>query len=147
MQGEDHLCLFIINAIGIICIFVFALAGNFFVAVVAILLFKVFRALNEPVYTTWLTQNIDTKARATVLSMRGQVDAFGQIIGGPPVGSIGNIFSIRVAILASVALLSPVLMLYAYASRKIKQYKPERHRNLQGFKPLVILVILPSMEI
>ena len=114
--------LFVINAIGIICIFVFALAGNFFVAVVAILLFKVFRALNEPVYTTWLTQNIDAKVRATVISMRGQVDAFGQIIGGPPVGSIGNIFSIRAALLASGALLSPVLMLYAYASRKIKQH-------------------------
>jgi len=112
--------LFVINAIGIICIFVFALAGNFFVALGAILLFKVFRALNDPVYTTWLTQNIDAKVRATVISMRGQVDAFGQIIGGPPVGTIGNIFSIRAALLASGALLSPVLLLYIYAAQKIK---------------------------
>ena len=110
--------LFVINALGIACIFVFALVGNFFVAVVAILLFKVFRALNDPVYTTWLTQNVEAKVRATVISMRGQIDAFGQIVGGPPVGYIGSSFSIRAAILASGALLSPVLLLYAYAARK-----------------------------
>ena len=102
------------------CIFVFALVGNFFIAVIAVLLFKVFRALNDPIYTTWLTQNIDAKVRATVISMRGQVDAFGQIVGGPPVGYIGTAFSIRAALLASGALLSPVLLLYAYAVRKIK---------------------------
>ena len=122
--AQQHLlirALFIINAIGIVCIFVFALVGNFFVAIIAILLFKVFRTLNDPIYTTWLTQNIDAKVRATVISMRGQVDAFGQIVGGPPVGYIGDIFSIRVALLASGALLSPVLLLYAYAARKIKK--------------------------
>jgi DHA3 family tetracycline resistance protein-like MFS transporter len=113
--------LFVINVMGIVCIFVFALVGNFFVAVIAILLFKVFRALNDPIYTTWLTQNIDAKVRATVISMRGQVDAFGQIVGGPPVGSIGNAFSIRAALLASGALLSPVLLLYIYTARKIKE--------------------------
>ena len=113
--------LLVINAIGIVCIFVFALVGNFYIAVIAILLFKVFRALNDPVYTTWLTQNIDAKVRATVISMRGQIDAFGQIVGGPPVGYIGNIFSIRAALLASGALLSPVLLLYTYAARKIKK--------------------------
>ena len=59
--------------------------------------------------------------RATVISMRGQVDAFGQTVGGPPVGFIGNAFSIRAALLASGALLSPVLLLYTYAARKIKK--------------------------
>jgi DHA3 family tetracycline resistance protein-like MFS transporter len=78
--------LFVINFLGIVCLLVFALAGNFFLAVAAVLLFKVFRTVNDPVYTTWLTQNIEAKVRATVISMRGQVDAFGQIVGGPPVG-------------------------------------------------------------
>lgn len=123
--AQQHLlirALFIINAIGIMSIFVFALVGNFFVAVAAILLFKVFRAVNEPVYTTWLTQNIDAKVRATVISMRGQIDAFGQIVGGPPVGYIGSAFSIRAALLASGMLLSPVFVLYAYATHKIKEH-------------------------
>ena len=77
--------------------------------------------MNDHVYTTWLTQNIDAKVRATVISMSGQVDAFGQIVGGPPVGYIGTAFSIRAALLASSALLSPVLLLYAYAALKTRE--------------------------
>lgn len=113
--------LFVINAMCIVSIFVFALVGNFFIAVVAILLFKVFRAVNDPVYTTWLTQNIDAKVRATVISMRGQIDAFGQIVGGPPVGYIGTALSIRAALISSGTLLAPVLLMYAYAARKIRR--------------------------
>ena len=107
-----------INALGVVSLLIFALAGNFFLAVGASLLFSVFRTVNEPVYTTWLTQNIDAKVRATVISMRGQVDALGQIIGGPPIGYIGTAFSIRAALVAVSAILSPVLLLYAYAARK-----------------------------
>ena len=117
--------LFVINFLGIVCLLVFALAGNFFLAVAAVLLFKVFRTVNDPVYTTWLTQNIEAKVRATVISMRGQVDAFGQIVGGPPVGYIGTTFSIQTALLASCALLSPVLFLYAYAARKTREKLPQ----------------------
>jgi MFS transporter, DHA3 family, tetracycline resistance protein len=113
--------LFVMNCLGIVSILVFALARNFFLAVAAVLLFKVFRTANEPIYTTWLTQNIDAKVRATVISMRGQVDAFGQIVGGPPVGYIGVTFSIQAALLTSSALLSPVLFLYVYAARKARE--------------------------
>ena len=112
--------LFVLNTLSVVSILIFALAGNFFLAIAAVLLFKVFRTVNDPVYTTWLTQNIDAKVRATVISMSGQVDAFGQIVGGPPVGYIGTAFSIRAALLASGALLSPVLLLYAYAARKTR---------------------------
>ena len=117
--------LFVINFLAIVCLLVFALVGNFFLAVAAVLLFKVFRTVNDPVYTTWLTQNIEAKVRATVISMRGQVDAFGQIVGGPPVGYIGTTFSIQTALLASCALLSPVLFLYAYAARKVREKLPQ----------------------
>jgi DHA3 family tetracycline resistance protein-like MFS transporter len=48
--------------------------------------------------------------------MSGQVDAFGQIAGGPIVGIIGNT-SIRAALIASGLILSPVLLLYAHATR------------------------------
>lgn len=114
--------LFGINALGVVSILVFALAGNFFLAVAAYLSFGVFRRVNEPIFTTWLTQNIDAKVRATVISMRGQVDAFGQIIGGPPVGVIGNIFSLRAALVSVSIILSPVLLLLAYAFRKAKPH-------------------------
>ncbi len=112
--------LFGINVLGIVSILVFALAGNFFLAVAGYLSFGIFRRVNEPIYTTWLTQNIDAKVRATVLSMRGQVDAFGQIVGGPPVGYIGTLFSLRAALVTVSIILSPVLLLFAYAFHKAK---------------------------
>ncbi len=125
--------LFGINALGVVSILIFALAGNFFIAVAAYLSFGVFRRVNEPIYTTWLTQNIDAKVRATVISMRGQVDAFGQIVGGPPIGYIGTLFSLRVAMVAVSILLSPVLILFAYAFRK---KKPETV-SVEGIVPTV----------
>ena len=121
--------LFSINALAVLSILVFALAGNFSVAVVAFLIFRIFRSVNEPLYTTWLTQNIDAKVRATVISMRGQVDALGQIIGGPLIGFIATVFSLRTAMIAVSIVLSPVLLLFAYAFRKAKPgtMSVERH--------------------
>jgi MFS transporter, DHA3 family, tetracycline resistance protein len=86
-----------------------------------LLTFKVYRSVNEPLYTTWLTQNSDAKVRATVISMRGQVDAIGQIAGGPPVGYVGTMFSLRAALVTSSLMLSPVLLLFAYAARKVRK--------------------------
>ncbi len=72
-----------------------------------------------PILQAWKNRQIrgeDAQARATVLSMYGQVDAVGQIAGGPAVGAIGNL-SLRLAMLASAAILSPALLLYRRAGR------------------------------
>jgi DHA3 family tetracycline resistance protein-like MFS transporter len=69
---------------------------------------------------TWLTHNTEAKSRATVISMFGQVNALGQIVGGPPVGSIGTTISLRAALTTVSVILSPVLLLFAYAFRKVK---------------------------
>jgi DHA3 family tetracycline resistance protein-like MFS transporter len=47
-----------------------------------------------------------------VISLSSQMDAIGQIAGGPLVGLIGN-WSVRLAITGSGLLLTPVLALYA----------------------------------
>lgn len=123
INNQKHVirALFIINTMMIAGVLVFGLAGNFYLAVAAYLGFGVFRTVNHPVYATWLTQNTDAGARATVISMGGQVDALGQIVGGPPVGYIGSVFSLRAAMVAVSAILSPVLLLLAYAARKGKR--------------------------
>ena len=54
-----------------------------------------------------------------MFSVTGQVDAIGQIAGGPAVGAIGNA-SIRAALVLSALILSPVLPLYAYAIRRLR---------------------------
>jgi len=50
--------------------------------------------------------------------MSSQVDAIGQIAGGPAVGAIGNMFSIRAALLTSGLMLSPALWLFARVFRR-----------------------------
>ena len=71
---------------------------------------SVFRDVQEPVFRTWQVQRIDPAVRATVLSIDGQVNALGQIAGGPAVGAIGN-SSLRAALVVVGAALSPALLL------------------------------------
>lgn len=89
--------LFVINALLVGSLLVFGLAGNFFFAVLAYWSIGAFRSMNRPIFTTWLAVHVDSKVRATVISMWGQVDALGQIAGGPPVGYIGTVVSLRSA--------------------------------------------------
>ncbi|HLF26034.1 MAG TPA: MFS transporter [Anaerolineae bacterium] len=110
--------LLVLSGLSIVSVVVFGLAGNFGMAVAALLAKEVFDSLNRPLYAAWLIQHIDPRVRATVLSMTGQVNAIGQIGGGPGIGLIGNAVSIRAAIVAAGLLLSPVLLLYTRAMRQ-----------------------------
>jgi DHA3 family tetracycline resistance protein-like MFS transporter len=79
------------------------------------------RSIRWPLASTWFNQRIDDpQVRATMFSVRGQVHAVGQITSGPIVGMIGNA-SIRVALVASAAILSPVLPLYWLTIRRDEQ--------------------------
>jgi DHA3 family tetracycline resistance protein-like MFS transporter len=98
-------------------LFAFALAGHFALALAAYLLASACRDLHYPLSTAWANQSIDSRVRATVLSMNSQVNAFGQVAGGPVVGLIGRNVSIRAALATSALILTPVLGLYARAMR------------------------------
>ncbi len=113
--------LFILNVVQIACILTFALAGNFALALISYGAYAVLRGTVNPIYSTWLTQNSDAKVRATIISMSGQLDAIGQIVGGPIVGVIGTLISIRAALLTAGALLAPVLVLFMRALRLEKK--------------------------
>ena len=91
----------------------FGLTRSFWVAVVLYWAVGVMRGIHGPLSSTWFNHRIDDpQVRATMFSVRGQVDAVGQITSGPVVGMIGNA-SIRTA-----AILSPVLPLYWIAIRR-----------------------------
>ncbi|HBX69297.1 MAG TPA: MFS transporter [Chloroflexi bacterium] len=94
---------------------VFAWTRNFYAAVLATLLVDTLRSTASPITTAWLNQFIDSKVRATVLSMISQVDAVGQMAGGPVVGIIGNLRSIRAALTGSALLLAPAVPLFGRA--------------------------------
>jgi DHA3 family tetracycline resistance protein-like MFS transporter len=107
-----------ISAILVVSLFGFALAKSLLVAVIAIWLISMARNMIYPLYTAWVNQRLDSRVRATVLSMSGQVDAIGQVAGGPVVGLIGSWLSVQAALIASALTLSPVLLLYPRAMRQ-----------------------------
>jgi len=47
-----------------------------------------------------------------------QGDAIGQVAGGPGVGAVGSLFSIRAAIGVASVLLTPALLFYGRALRR-----------------------------
>lgn len=111
--------LFVFNVLQILGILGFALAGSFGFALVAYWGMRLFRNIASPLYSTWLVQSIDSRVRATVLSMTNQADAIGQVAGGPGIGWIGTVISIRAALVMSALLLTPVLPLVARAGRQV----------------------------
>jgi DHA3 family tetracycline resistance protein-like MFS transporter len=87
------------------------------------------RTMIEPLYTAWVNRRLDSRVRATVISMSSQVDALGQLAGGPVIGVIGNLLSVQAAITCSSLILSPVLGLYARFIKKEAQ--PDTGKSLQ----------------
>ncbi|MBN2303469.1 MAG: MFS transporter [Anaerolineae bacterium] len=110
--------LFSLTALTALGILVFALAGAFGLALAALWLTQITRRVSDPVYSAWLNQHIDSKVRATVFSMTGQVNAIGQIAGGPVVGWIGTAVSVRAALTTSGAILAAALPFYARTARR-----------------------------
>lgn len=110
--------LFILSALLVGALLGFGLTGNFLVAAILVVAIDVVRGLIGPLYTTWINQGLESQVRATVISFTSQVDAIGQIIGGPGLGWIGTAVSIPAALITSALILSPVLALYLRANRQ-----------------------------
>jgi DHA3 family tetracycline resistance protein-like MFS transporter len=96
----------------------FALSRYLLLALVLYLVIDVLRDISQPLQTAWINQKLDSRVRATVHSMFGQVDAVGQIAGGPGVGLIANLASVVAAISTSGLLLTPALFLIRRANRQ-----------------------------
>jgi DHA3 family tetracycline resistance protein-like MFS transporter len=99
-------------------ILLLALTDHLLIAVIAVWLIGPLRATSDPVLMAWINQNLDPKVRATVLSMGGQVDALGQVVGGPAVGMIGNLVSVRAALAVSALIWSAATPLYRRSLRQ-----------------------------
>ena len=102
----------------VISVILLALTDKIALAIVAYWLFGTVRATSYPLSTAWANQYIDSKVRATVLSMISQVDAIGQVVGGPIVGMIGTVRSLRSALVTTGIILSPVIPLYGHTKKQ-----------------------------
>lgn len=100
-----------------ISILSFALSPTLFLAVISMTAVGLLRGVSAPLQTAWINQKLDSRVRATIHSMFGQVDAIGQTTGGPVIGLIANMFSVRMAVGISSLLLSPALLFIQRANR------------------------------
>jgi MFS transporter, DHA3 family, tetracycline resistance protein len=107
--------LFLINVLLIAAVAAFGLAGSFALAIVLLVGAAVLREAIIPLQRAWINQSLESNVRATVMSMNGQADAVGQMAGGPVIGAVGTLFSLRAAIVTAGAVLAPGLLLYARA--------------------------------
>ncbi len=94
----------------------FALSPFFSLALALYLMIDALRGVRIPLQTAWINQKLDSQVRATVHSMFGQVDAIGQVLGGPLVAVIASIGSAVAALATSGLLLIPALFFIGRAN-------------------------------
>jgi DHA3 family tetracycline resistance protein-like MFS transporter len=102
----------------VLVVVAFAAAPTFALALAAYWLMDTLRGVADPLYDTWVNQHITGDVRATVLSMISQSNAIGQIAGGPVVGWIGTVRSLRAALVTSALILAPSVPLIARTARR-----------------------------
>jgi DHA3 family tetracycline resistance protein-like MFS transporter len=108
----------------LICIgvVVMASAGSFGLAIAAYLCVQALRPVSYPLVTGWIVARVDPRVRATVLSARDMFDSAGQIVGGPLVGWIGVIGTIRTALYAGALALLPAIGLLGAATARMRPH-------------------------
>jgi len=111
-----------------VCMVIFGLTGNFWLAVTVYCLSITLRTTSDPIFRTWINQNIESNVRATVLSMDSQANSLGQIIGGSTIGAIGTAISLPVALVTTGLARVPVAMLFA---RLVLQGKRKREEEFE----------------
>jgi len=121
------------SAILVLCLFGFALAHNLVLMLILVVMIGMVREIINPIYTAWVNQRLDSSVRATVISMSSQVDAVGQIAGGPVVGVIARSVSISTGLLTSGLILAPVLLLLGF------QRNRENEKRLNPYHYITVL--------
>lgn len=113
LQSHEELStgLMVTYAVMAVSVIAFAWSGHIIIALASLWIMGAARSMSEPLFMGWINNHIDSKVRATVLSVSSQANAIGQIVGGPPVGYIGILTGIRVAISISGAILLPAVWL------------------------------------
>ncbi len=111
------LALTIATAVGVVGM---AASRTFAFAIVAYLAVVTMRPLFSPLVTGWVVGRVDSSVTATALSATDMFDSGGQIVGGPIVGVIGVLATIRIALVAGAVALAPAAGLLVAATRKVR---------------------------
>ncbi|WP_088070054.1 MFS transporter [Gottfriedia luciferensis] len=118
---QIYVSLFIGSILIITSLIGFALSTHVIFLLSFYIIIQVARTVMSPMEDIWLNKIIpDSSTRATFFSVKGQVDAIGQISGGPVIGMIATNFTIKIAIIVSAVLLTPVIFLYNLILKKFR---------------------------
>jgi MFS transporter, DHA3 family, tetracycline resistance protein len=113
---ETHLqaarTLLVVDAILMLAIIGFGLVASLAAAATLYLVARTARRLRNPIYSAWINQSLTSPIRATVLSMDAQLDALGQIIGGPLIGAFAVAAGTGQGMVVVGLVLGPSLLLY-----------------------------------
>ncbi|OGO21605.1 MAG: hypothetical protein A2Y54_10170 [Chloroflexi bacterium RBG_16_51_16] len=102
----------------------FALSPILSLAIAVYCMISVFRNVGIPLYQAWVNQKLDSSTRATVFSISSQVDAFGQIGGGPLSAFVAGRFSVIAALILSGLLLLPAMRYIQRTDSLTEQTEP-----------------------
>lgn len=94
----------------------FALSPFLLLSLGLYLVIDALRDVRIPLQTAWINQKLDSRVRATVHSMFGQVDAIGQMTGGPIAAAIAALGSTAAPLVTSGLLLTPALFFIGRAN-------------------------------
>lgn len=121
-QKSIYVSLFIGSSFIIGSLVGFAFSSTIVSLLIFYVIVQVSRQSMYPLTDIWLNRLIvDSGTRATFFSVKGQVDAIGQISGGPMIGMIASKFMIKTALIISAVLLAPVLYLYNIVLKKDRE--------------------------
>jgi len=95
-----------------VSVIVFALSGNFLFAAFAYCFAFMFKEVIGPLSDSWINHNLEPDVRATVFSFYSQMNSFGQIVGGPILGVIATVISIKAGIVVAGLILVPSAFIY-----------------------------------
>ncbi|WP_336046279.1 MFS transporter [Solibacillus ferritrahens] len=110
--------LVLLNSLLVITMVYFAITELFLIAAILYWVIASLRAVNYPLISVMTNKQLHSQGRATTLSLYGQLDAFGQVTGGPLVGIIALYTSVQGGIITSALLIIPTLY-FLWKLRKI----------------------------
>jgi DHA3 family tetracycline resistance protein-like MFS transporter len=103
----------------------FALSPFLALTIGLYLVIDALRDVHIPLQMAWINQKLDSQVRATVHSMFGQVDAIGQVMGGPIVAVIASVGSAVASLVTSGLLLTPALFFVGRANSQSRDVSEE----------------------
>jgi DHA3 family tetracycline resistance protein-like MFS transporter len=120
-HGSVGFALSISTGITLLGTLVFAVTGQFAVALAGLWLVTSAFGPHNPLEQAWMNQNLESSVRATVFSVHNLVQDLAGIVGGPILGVIATTYSTSLAIGIAGLFLTPAMLLYARSAATVPE--------------------------